>query len=362
MRRPRFLLILLALTLSLAALVVVGRGRLPGLAPKALDPDAAARRYALDLPELPATLDWVQGGPIDPDSLAGLPVILAEFSGTDPREREWLRGIEEWYEAYTPLGVRVVGVLRPQFGFARDPGFVRRLAARQGLRFPIALDTTSATPAAPGRVLMSDGEGRVLLSARAPDASERARLDALFRERVFPNAPPAPPATRPAAPHALEVLGLGTRQFSRGPLANARPGATVTFVTQTRFEEEGRRGVPVPVGRWTTLEDGLRAARGGAANFVAIRYDAERVSVVASPPPGTRARLWLLRDEQWIPAAARGDDVKADASGATYVELDEPGLFVLSGGKGSHVMKLSPDRAGVTLHALMFDNPSAAGR
>jgi hypothetical protein len=363
MRAPRLPLLLgiLVATLLFAALVGLGRGRLPGVSPRALDPEAAARRYGLALPELPGSAGWIQGPAPTRESLAGHPVILAQFSGTDPREREWLTGIEEWHEAYAPLGVRVAGLLRPQFAFAADTAYARRIARRLALRFPIALDTAGAVTARwPGQVLMADTAGRVLLSANAPDAIERGTLDALFRERMFGDARPAVfGATPRRMPNVLRVLRLGAGQFGRGPLATAAAGVTATFVTQTRFEEEGQKGVPVPVGRWTPQADALVAARGGAANFLAIRYDAERVSVVASPPTGLRARLWLLRDEQWVPAAARGDDVRADASGATYVELDGPGLFVLAGGKGSHVLKLSPDQAGVTLHALMFDDPSA---
>jgi hypothetical protein len=148
----------------------------------------------------------------------------------------------------------------------------------------------------------------------------------------------------------------------RGPLANVKPGEPQMFVAPFRFDQEGQSFTPYPVGRWTLRGDGLTAARGGAANFVAIRYDAARVCVVASPPANGAARLWILRDDAWPPADALGEDVKRDARGAAYLEVNESRLYVIARGGGEHVLKLSPEAPGLTLHALTFDWPVAQTR
>jgi len=259
-----------------------------------------------------------------------------------------------------------VGAAIEDLGVAFGDGVVKC----HELGFEIALDPALAL-AVPSTghasfVLVGDAGGALRFTCLTPadlaaaDRWLRGRLRALHPDAGFPDEPRAAPPAGRAAPAAVRFVRLGAGQVPEGPLNDAPPGVPHAFVTQTRFEEEGRAWIPVPVGRWTPGGDGLTAARGGAANFLAIRYHAGRVGVVASPPAGAGVKLWVLRDEAWLPAAARGPDVSADATGATYVEVDEPRLYLLTGDRGEHVLKLSPDAPGLTLHALTFEDVRGA--
>jgi hypothetical protein len=68
----------------------------------------------------------------------------------------------------------------------------------------------------------------------------------------------------------------------------------------------------------------------------------------------------VLRDEAWLPAAALGADAHLESNGASYVDVDEPRLYELARGGGEHVVKLSPEAAGITLHALVVDPAAGA--
>jgi hypothetical protein len=120
--------------------------------------------------------------------------------------------------------------------------------------------------------------------------------------------------------------------------------------------------VPAPVGRWIPRAEGVECARGGAADFVAIRYHAGAVDVIASPPKDGPAKLWILLDDGWLSADALGADARLEPGGGSYVEVSEPRLYRIATGAGEHVLRLSPARAGLTLHALVFENPSGPGR
>jgi hypothetical protein len=333
------------------------------------EPPAPKRAAAPErLPALPAD-GWHHGGPLTADSLGGSIVVLAVFSDTHPSTYETLPRLEQWHEAYARFGVRVVGVHAPEYAFATDMKVVERLAARLGLSFPIVEDPGLQTLAALG----SRGN-EVLLVLAGPDGRVREvrvagdppldlpllehGLRALLRDahpgRNFPGGA-GPGAPEPGTPSPVRTVRLGSSSVVDGPLAGAAHGRAQPFTAQFRFEVEGTPYVPYPVGWWIARPEGIEAARGGAAQFLAIRYDAPRVGVVASPPPSGHTRLWILRDEAWLPAAALGEDAKSDASGASYVDIEAPGLYFVTRGPGAHVLKLSPEDPGLTLHALTFE-------
>lgn len=324
-------------------------------------PEAMAGRA---LPSLESLSAWIGGRPAAP--AAGTPVAIVVFSATDPRALEALADAEAWHDAYAARGVRVVGLHRPEFAFAADTAWLAHTLARLGVSFPVAHDPGLAVrlPYTLPRVcvLVGDAGGAAFAAA---EARERHAADRWLRARSGGSKAELPAALDPPRPDPLRLMRLGAGQVESGPLARATPGEAATFVTQTRIEEESRRWVPVPVGRWTSLGDGLQAARGGAANFVAIRYHAARVGVVASPPPGKTARLWVLSDDAWVPAGSRGRDLRTDSEGATYLEISEPRLLIaIERDPGWHVLRVSPEVPGVVLHALTFDRPwqPATGR
>lgn len=333
---------------------------------------AASDRALERLPALPVA-GWHAGGPLTADSLAGAIVVLAVFSDTHPGTFEVLPVLERWHEAYARFGVRVVGVHAPEYAFATDPRTADRLAARLGLTFPIvddpslqvlgALDSRGSEV----QLVLASPDGRVRdvrsagVPARALPAFERSLREWLRETQPgrFPAEFAADTATDDA-PSRVRIVRLGSASVTSGPLAAAQPGRAQPFTAQFRFEVEGAPLVPYPIGWWIPRPEGVEAARGGAAQFVAIRYDASRVGVVASPPAPGRARLWILRDEAWLPADALGPDARLDQRGASYVDIEAPGLYFVTQGPGGHVLKLSPDVPGLTLHALTFEPDAGA--
>jgi len=60
-------------------------------------------------------------------------------------------------------------------------------------------------------------------------------------------------------------------------------------------------------------------------------------------------------DDGWIPVADRGDDVRTDSRGATYVQVDEPRAYALVRATArAHVLRLSPEAPGVTYYEFLF--------
>ena len=59
-------------------------------------------------------------------------------------------------------------------------------------------------------------------------------------------------------------------------------------------------------------------------------------------------------DDGWLPEAERGEDVRVDSRGATFVEVDEPRPYAIARGGAAHVLRLSPAAPGVTYYAFSF--------
>ncbi|HEV2106075.1 MAG TPA: hypothetical protein VGU27_10130, partial [Candidatus Eisenbacteria bacterium] len=231
------------------------------------------------------------------------------------------------------------------------------LARRLAPALPIALDPSLRVAQALGGVaggpalVIADERGRVVLDTTGALAAGESALRAILA-RTRPDAV-LPPAAGGAPLPVVRELRFSPGRIAAGPLAGAEPGRERMYAPVFRYQEEGRPETPYPVGEWRLDPDGLTATRGGAASFVAIRYSAARAGVVLSPPRDGAARVWVLRDGDWPAAAHRGEDVAAEG-GAAVVEVREPRLYWVDQGGGMRTLRLSPDRPGVTLHALVL--------
>ncbi|MEK7331703.1 MAG: hypothetical protein AAB113_12985, partial [Candidatus Eisenbacteria bacterium] len=324
------------------------------------------------LPSLADASGWLNGGPLTPDSLRGHLTVVALWSDTDPECLRALPVLQSWHQAYARYGARIVGVHEPDFAFAADPSVPARLALRMGLSFPIALDPAYAIrrhlggPSDGPRLVLADPAGTIVGAASGRrqlagiERALRGQLKQLHPELDFPSDPGLASGPSPARPTAeapgARVVPLGSTRVREGPLAGATPGRAQPFTAQFRYQVEGKPYVPYPVGLWSPGGEGITAARGGAENFIALRYDAGALWAVLSPPQGETVRVWVLRDEKWLPADALGADARLDGRGDSYIEVSEPRLYAVCRERaGEHVVKLSPATPGVTVHALIVE-------
>ena len=330
---------------------------------------AAGTTPGAPLPRLEDAAGWINGPPLGADSLRGRPIVLVLWSDTDPRSLRALADAEAWHQAYARYGVRVIGIHTPEFAFAADSAVAARAARRAHATFPIALDPQyrvrrqlGEVPGTP-LILFADDTGEIRIRG-GPE--HLPQIDPALREAVRREHPelafPAEPAVAVSASHAApppRFVFLGTARVAGGPLARALPGQAQTFTAQFRYQEEGEPFVPYPVGRWTPSAEGLTAARGGAANFVSMRYEGGAVSAVMTPPAHGPVRVWILVADGWLAESERGEDVRADARGATYVDVVEPRLYAIARGV-ARALKLSPEEPGVTIDSFVIE-PSESG-
>lgn len=311
-----------------------------------------------ELPSLAPLVAWRGGGPLTPDSLSGRPVALLLWNDGDPRSLAALGIADAWHRAYAPLGVRVLAVHVSAFDFAADSSVGVSVARRMGLVLPMADDATGFVEGAFGgaaggsHLVVVGPDGHVVVDTVDDMAAGEQALRALVR-RAHPGIA-LPPSPDPALPAGVRTVELAAGRVEDGPLRGLGAGRERVFTAEFRYQEQGRAWTPFPVGGWRAGIRGVTATRGGAANFIAIRYSAGRAGVVVTPPPGGTARLWILRDDRWPRPDERDDDAAMDGRGAVSVLVTEPRLYWIDRGGGERVLKLSPETAGVTLNAFVF--------
>jgi len=355
-------LLVLAIVFGLAVALGASLTRLAGLGPGAPVPEVPR---AARLPSLDEAGPWVRGR-WTADSLRGHVTVVMLWSDTDPLALASLPDAEAWNLAYRRYGLRVLGVHVPEFAFAADTGVAAQCARRLSLTFPIVGDPayklSSQFPRTAERpsFYVADTSGRVVFEAGGPRAADvdralRRALAAVHPEAGIPldsaSSAPDPAAEVPAA---ARVVNLGASRAEREPLAGAAPGRPQWFTAQFRFQEEGREFVPCAVGRWTPEAEGLVAARGGPENFVSIRGQGRAWAVLA-PPPGGRARVWVLGGDRWLPRERAGADVEFDARGASFVDVRAPRLYSIASCPPGWVLKLSPEAAGTAFYSFAFE-------
>ena len=349
----RSLAVLLAALVLLAATVTVLMAPrwLPGLGqPKQAEP--------LALPTLSRISTWHNSAPLTPDSLKGHPVAMLVWTDTDPRALAALGVAEAWYRAYAPYGIRVIAVHEPEYAFAADTSIAAGIVRKLHLTLPVADDVSGAVEAMIGGVsdgphlVVADETGRVEVDTEgAMTPGTRPLTVAALRMR--PGAP-LPPEVDTAVPGGVRTVPLGAGRVESGPLRALSAGHDRVFTAEFRYQESGVAWTPYPVGSWRTGAEGLTATRGGAANFLAIRYSAGRAGVVVTPPAGGSARLWILRDDRWPAVGDRGEDVEVDGRGAASLLVHRPGLYWIDRGKGERVLKISPESPDLTVNAFVF--------
>ena len=367
----RVVVVLLLAVLVVAAMLLwrVGSHWIPSATPT--DTEARANLVGKPLPSLAPLPAWLHGRVWGRDSLAGHPTVLLLWRDTDPLSVRAARRAEAWHSAYARYGLRVVGVHVPEFAFAADTAQVAREPARLGLSFPQALDPSLVMWSALGadracpRILFADARGKVTVDATASQAADveraiRAAIRDAHPELDFPRDPGAVTTNAGASDGPPPSLLLGSLRVKFGPLARAMPGRDELYTPRYRTEIEGDPLVPYPVGMWRLSAEGLTAGRGGADNYLALRYDRGALGAVMSPPATGPVRVWILRDEAWLAPDQLGADARLDGRGASYVDVDAARLYAIcAAAPGQHVAKLSPEAPGLTVHAFTFDEPDA---
>ena len=292
------------------------------------------------LPTFDGATGWLNSDPLTPEGLRGRVVLVDFWTYTCIN---WLRTapyLRAWDAKYRDLGLTVVGVHTPEFGFE---GNVDNVVARtRGFKvdYPVAIDTDYGVWQAFANhfwpaVYIADAEGRIRYHHFGE--GEYAMTEMVVQQLLIEaGAEGVDPELATVEPQGFEVaadwstLRTPETYVSFGRSAGFASPAPARYDEPYDYPEPSRLDLNqwAPVGRWTLAPHA--AVLDTAPGRIAFRYQARDVNLVMGPAePGTSV-AFRVRLDGALPAAAHGFDVDEQGNGALseqrlYQLIREPG-------------------------------------
>lgn len=340
----------------------------------ALTPHAAAQNQVkVAAPALPGGLEWFNSRPRTMEELRGQVVLIDFWEYTCVNCIRTMPYLKEWHQKYADKGLVIVGVHTPEFDFAKDAGSIKKAAAEFGLTYPLINDkdhavwNTYGNRFWPAKYLIDkNGFIRYYHFGEGAYQQTEAQIQKLLRERdpgvklpaigQVKRGTDAPGAVcYPVTPELY--LGYQRGGFA-GTLGN-RPGYTPNQVVAFQDPGKWEDGKVYAHGRWLNHREALISAGAGGAKpseYIAIQYHALEVNSVIKPEAGKPIRMWVYHDGKPVAKEDKGDDIRYDEQGLSYVTVDEPRMYNLVKNKvfGQKTLKLATADPGLGIYTFTF--------
>ncbi|MEX2238307.1 MAG: redoxin domain-containing protein [Dehalococcoidia bacterium] len=313
--------------------------------------------------------EWINSIPYSIRDLRGRVVLVDFWDYTCVNCLHTLPYVAAWHRRYEPLGLTVVGVHTPEFGFAGQASLIEDAVRRFDLPYPVLVDREYETWQAyanrywPAKYLIDvTGKIRGAHFGEGAYAEVEKAIQGLLKEREgnaeaeFP--PPMEPvraedASGAVCYRATPEVYLG---FRRGMPGNPdpQPGQAVLYKDHGQHAE----GYPYLDGPWQIADEYSARPFGFSSSQVSrlhLKYMSKEVNLVIHPGTSGRAELTLLQDGAPLAAEALGEDAK-EAGGRALVVIDTPRMYRLVNNPeiAGHELTIETTSDGVALYAFTF--------
>jgi thiol-disulfide isomerase/thioredoxin len=277
------------------------------------------------LPSFDGATGWLNSPPLTAADLRGKVVLVNFWTYTCINWLRQLPYVRAWAGRYSGLGLIVVGVSTPEFGFEHQLGNVRRAVRDTQVDYPVAIDNDYAVwnafdnhywPA----LYFADGQGRIRHHYFGEGEYQQSEM--VIQHLLAENGPADP---------GHELVSVDARG-AQAPADWADLRSAETYTGYERTENFASPGGTVPgkrhayeapaelrlnhwalAGDWTVAEQAATLDQAGGR--IAYRFHARDLHLVMGPAvEGTPVRFRVLIDGQ-PPGAAHGVDVDDQGHG-----------------------------------------------
>ncbi|HET6608622.1 MAG TPA: redoxin domain-containing protein [Rhodopila sp.] len=290
-------------------------------------------------PEFVGLSGWLNTtGPITLAEQSGHVVLVDFWTYSCINCRRTIPYLNRWHNEYGPLGLRVISIHTPEFGFERMRQNVAEGVKELGIQYPVGQDNHFQTwrawnnEAWPAFYIL-DRDGRVVLVREGEGYAHE--MEAVIRDllNLGPGAPHKgddPDLSRIASPE----MYFGSIHPTPQDRAQApRPGEA----TYAYANGPGPRLNTYRLdGTWFREKEALvlRSSKGG----LRMRFSAAKLHLVASAPTPTPIHI------------------RVDGGDARSLQIEHPTLYTLVDGDryAEHLVEVETDQAGLSLFSATF--------
>jgi thiol-disulfide isomerase/thioredoxin len=329
-----------------------------------------AALYAQDqygrVPEFPRGITWLNSAPLTMKRLRGKVVLVDFWEYTCVNCIRTFPYLNEWDRRYRDKGLVIIGVHTPEFAFAKQVPNVRKAVAGFGFKYPIAVDSdykiwqSYSNRYWPAKYLIDkNGAVRYFHFGEGSYGNTEAKVQALLKE-INPKValPSLMEAVRPEDREGAVCYRVTPELYAgslRGELAS-RPTGSGDSLYQDPGEHED--GVIYPHGAWLQGPESLLHTRQTPTpqDYIVLKYHALGVNAVLKPERGKPIRLHVEHDGKPVANADKGDDIRYDDAGKSYVLVDQPRMYSLvkNAKFDQRELKLLTADEGLGLYAFTF--------
>ncbi len=306
---------------------------------------------------------WLNSEPLTPEGLRGRVVLVDFWTYTCINWIRTLPYVKAWAAKYADVGLTVVGVHTPEFGFERDVDNIVVAARDFGVDYPIAIDSNYAVwnafanhywPA----VYIADAEGRIRFHHFGE--GEYAATEMVIQQLLLDaGATEVDQDLVMVDPQGLEVAADWPNVRSPESYTGYRQSTGFAQDRDARYDESADYTLPDQLslndwglaGTWTVAEHAAVANQPGVR--VAFQFQARDLNLVMGPvSKGASIPFRVFLDGE--PAdGAYGTDVNADGSGSV-AEQRTYQLIRQSGSIASRRFEIEFGDAGVEVYCFTF--------
>lgn len=291
------------------------------------------------MPPLDGTVTWLNSAPLTNKSLHGKVVLVNFWTYSCINSLRELPYLKAWAARYKDVGLVVIGVHTPEFGFEGESANVKKAVAALDVPFPVAIDSNRSVWDAfaneywPANYFI-DGRGRIRYHRFGEGDYEQSEnvIRELLRENGAIVRNDGYVHTTATGPQALPSGDVRSPETYAGYLR------AIHFASPERFAYDSTRTYGLPQsprlnewglgGLWKVGRDQaqLRAAQGR----VRFRFHSRDLHMVLGPATDARAIRFRITIDGLAPADDHGSDSGPDGAG----EIRDPRMYQLIRQKG----------------------------
>ncbi|MFY9886003.1 MAG: redoxin domain-containing protein [Candidatus Cybelea sp.] len=311
---------------------------------------------------------WLNSPPLTPEQLRGKVVLVDFWEYTCINCLRTLPYLREWYRRYHDHGFVIIGVHTPEFDFSGKRANVTAAANRLGVTWPVVLDDRETIWKRYSNYdwpheYLYDQQGRLVESFAGEGGypQTEARIQALLKSAQPQLALPPVMALLPQdsydKPGAVCYPKTAELIVGHERIANASGSGNPAADTNYSYDGSNPQdGAVYLQGYWHMTPEA--AVSGESNGHLVLRYHAIQLVAVLKPENGGSVRAEVTQDGRSVPKSDAGADLRYDAHGNSYVDVETPRSYdlITNANFGTHTLQITPKSDGLGVYDFDFES------